>query len=242
MKAKVFCFLGDSITEGIGVKIGERYCDIIGSALNVEAVSYGVNGAHTLDLLEQVECMHREQGSAVDTIFVLIGTNDFYYNVPIGNFFEEYIDDFPILYDNKGLVKRTKKRRKRRFFYDKKSFCGRLNLLFDRIREYYPITRIVLLTPIHRGYAFLGGDNIQPDDLTTNGIDLFFDEYVECVRKCADIRSVELIDLYRECGLYPLNDNNARAFYCNTKTDRLHPNANGHERMAEVILSHLNRY
>lgn len=236
---KTYCFLGDSITEGVGVQIGERYCDLIGKALEVNAVSYGVNGANSLDLLEQIERMHNEQKS-VDAIFVLIGTNDFYYNVPIGDFFDEYTQDFPVLCDENGNVVKVQNRRKRSICYDKALFCGRLNADFAKIREYYPTVPIVLLTPIHRGYAFFGGDNVQPDDITSNAIDLFFDEYINALRKCADIWSLRLIDLYRESGLFPLNDDNAKMFYCDIKNDRLHPNANGHKRMAETILSRLN--
>lgn len=239
MEKRVFCFLGDSITEGVGVNIGERYCDIIGDTLGVTSISYGVNGAQTSELPRQVERMHKEQGDNVDIIFVLSGTNDFYFNVPIGNYFEEFTEDFTILFDKNGNPRKTEKRRKRRYCFDEKTFSGRLNTLYARIRKYYPITPIVILTPLHRGFAYFGGDNIQPDDLTTNKIDVFFDEYIHCIRKCADIWSLKLIDLYRESGLYPLNDNNAATFYCNTATDRLHPNANGHKRMAEVILSQL---
>lgn len=236
---KTYCFLGDSITEGVGVQIGERYCDLIGKALEVNAVSYGVNGANSLDLLDQIERMHNEQKS-VNAIFVLIGTNDFYYNVQIGKFFYECTQEFPVLFDENGNVMKVQNRRKRHLCYDKTLFCGRLNADFAKIREYYPTVPIVLLTPVHRGYAFFGGDNVQPDDLTSNDIDLFFDEYVEALRKCADIWSLQLIDLYRESGLFPLNNGNAKTFYCDIKNDRLHPNANGHKRMAETILSRLN--
>lgn len=80
---------------------------------------------------------------------------------------------------------------------------------------------------------------MNPDDLTSNAIDLFFDEYINAIRKCADIWSLQLIDLYRESGLFPLRDDNAKTFYCDVHTDRLHPNAKGHKRMAETILSRL---
>lgn len=158
MNKQTFCFLGDSITEGVGVQIGERYCDLIGERLGVNTFSYGVSGANSLDLLEQIERMHWMNRS-VDAIFVLIGTNDFYYNVPIGEFFYEFTQEFPVLYDENGNVLKTQNRRKRHFCYDKTLFCGRLNLVFAKLREYYPITPIVILTLVHRGYAFFDGDN-----------------------------------------------------------------------------------
>lgn len=239
MKKSTYCFLGDSITEGVGVKVGERYFDEIGRRLDVNAVSYGVNGAQTVALPEQIERMQKEQGSEVDTVFVLTGTNDFYHNVPIGSFFEEYVGEVTTLFDDNGNSLQSQLRKKRRFCYDKFTFCGRLNTAFSKIRNYYPTARIIILTPIHRGYACFSTENIQPDDLTANAIGLFFDEYIDAVRKCADIWSLKLIDLYRDSGLFPLNDDNAKAFYCNATNDRLHPSANGHARMAETILENL---
>ena len=40
--------LGDSITEGVGVNIGERYVDYLCELLNVETFGYGENGAKRL--------------------------------------------------------------------------------------------------------------------------------------------------------------------------------------------------
>ena len=39
-------------------------------------------------------------------------------------------------------------------------------------------------------------------------------------------------------GLYPLNDSHVRYFH-DGKTDRLHPNAKGHERMARALVYQL---
>ncbi len=236
MNKPKYCFLGDSITEGVGVQKGERYCDIIGNVLNVEAVSYGVNGAQSVNLPEQIQQMWQQNGSVVDVIFVFIGTNDFNSGVPLGSFFEEYTIDFPTLYDDNDNTIETTQRKKRCFSYDATTFCGRLNVAFTQLRNLYPTTPIVLLTPLHRAYACFSTTNIQADELTANGIDLYLESYVDVIRKCADIWSLQLIDLYRESGLFPLNDENAQVFFCSDKTDRLHPNAQGHKRIAQTII------
>lgn len=237
MNKQKYCFLGDSITEGVGVQIGERYCDFIGETLNVYAISYGVNGAQSVNLPEQIQRMYNQNGSAVDVIFVFIGTNDFNASIPLGSFFEEYTIDFPTLYDENGNTLATSQRKKRRFCYDATTFCGRLNVAFAELRNLYPTTPVVLLTPLHRAYACFSTTNIQADELTANGIDLYLDSYVDVIRKCADIWSFQLIDLYRESGLFPLNDVNAQTFFCSDKTDRLHPNAQGHKRIAQTIIA-----
>lgn len=239
MTKQKYCFLGDSITEGVGVQIGERYCDIIGNKLNVDVISYGVNGAQSVNLPEQIQRMHSQNGSAVDMIFVFIGTNDFNAGTPLGTFFEEGTIDFPTLYDDNGNALAISKRQKRTFSYDTTTFCGRLNVVFSQLRNLYPTTQIVLLTPLHRAYACFSTTNIQADELTANTIGIYLESYIDVIRKCADIWSVQLVDLYRESGLFPLNDENAQTFFCNSKTDRLHPNTKGHNRIAQTILSHL---
>lgn len=241
MTKQKYCFLGDSITEGVYVQAGKRYFDVIANTLNVDAISYGVNGAQAVNLPEQIQRMHDQNGSAVDVIFVLIGTNDFNASIPLGSFFEEYTIDFPTLYDDNGNTLATSQRKKRRFSYDTTTFCGRLNVAFSQLRNLYPTTQIVLLTPLHRAYACFSTTNIQADELTANKIDVYLESYIDVIRKCADIWGVQLIDLYRESGLFPLNDVNAQTFFCNDKTDRLHPNAQGHNRIAQTILARFTR-
>ena len=52
-------------------------------------------------------------------------------------------------------------------------------------------------------------------------------------------RTVELIDLYRNSGLFPLFDGSAQAYFSNVNTDRLHPGNEGHRIIARTILNAL---
>ena len=96
------------------------------------------------------------------------------------------------------------------------------------------------MTPIHRAYATFGATNIQYNELYANSIDVYFEEYIKAVREAADIYSIYLIDLYRDCGLYPLDSNYSQYFH-NADTDMLHPNAKGHYRIAQTIAKALSK-
>ena len=94
------------------------------------------------------------------------------------------------------------------------------------------------MTPIHRGYATFGENNVQPDELWANAQGLFIEDYVDAVRRAAGIWSLPLIDLYRDCGLLPALGEYAEFFH-DSATDMLHPNARGHARIARTIMAAL---
>ena len=56
--------------------------------------------------------------------------------------------------------------------------------------------------------------------------------------KCIGFNTVETYcpwNLHAKSGLFPLNDVQAKTFFCSAETDRLHPNADGHMRIAETM-------
>ena len=81
------CFLGDSITEGVGT--AKRYIDYIAEETGAEVHGYGVNGAQSVDLFAQIGRMQKETDGCFDILFVCIGTNDYNAGVPLGEFFTE---------------------------------------------------------------------------------------------------------------------------------------------------------
>jgi len=228
------CFLGDSITEGVGST--KRYTDIIREKTGAEVRNYGVNGAQSADLMSQIQRMEAEVGAAWDCLFIWIGTNDFNGSVPPGAWYEECVETVPNGYDEKEILIGTHLRKKRSFVMDHDTFCGRMNGVLSYLRKKYADKRIILMTPIHRGFAFFGGDNYQPEELFANRIGLYLEDYVRVVREACDIWCCELVDLYQNSGLFPMEDGNAALYFHDQVNDRLHPNARGHERITETIL------
>lgn len=233
-KTDRICFLGDSITDGVGTT--KRYIEYIAERTGAKTYGFGVNGAQSTDLFSQLERLDKCVGENFDILFVLIGTNDFNSGVSLGEFFTEHIEEVPVNSNEKGEFTYYVSRKKREFVFDENTFKGRLNKFFAFVKDKYYDKRIIIATPLHRAYAYFGGDNIQQNELYSNRTGEYLESYVEAVRKAADVWSVELIDLYRESGLFPLIETSAAKYFNNEKTDRLHPNANGHERIAEVVL------
>ena len=234
---EAFCFLGDSITEGVGAT--KTYIDFIHEATGIPVYRYGKNGAQTTGLFDQMDRMDAEVGTRFTTLFVFIGTNDFNAGVPIGDFWTVHSELFPCNSNADGEFTEFSTRAKREFIMDNATFCGRLNRVFERIKRQYYDKRVILMTPLHRAYAYFGGTNIQPNELYSNKSGHFLDEYIRAERQAADIWSVELIDLYRNSGLFPLFDGSAQAYFSNVNTDRLHPGNEGHRIIARTILNAL---
>lgn len=102
------------------------------------------------------------------------------------------------------------------------------------LKKRWPTKQIILLTPIHRAYFYGGEKNIQPTEEYQNKIGEYFDTYVEKVKEAGNIWAVPVIDVNATSGLFPLFDESA-VNYHNPDTDRLHPNDQGHERLARTL-------
>ena len=225
---KKVAFLGDSITDRCHVGTTKNYWQFLEELLGIKAFVYGLNGWKWDGVKEQAETMYHELGNDIDAIFIFMGTNDFNSGVPLGEWWN--IQEEEIFSRGRML-----KLQHRLLNTDVKTFCGCINNSMSYLKDNYPMQQIVLLTPIHRGFADFGGDNVQPEEVLPNNLGLFPEAYVEQLRKASDIWSVPLIDLYRLNGLLPLRNSHARFFH-DEKTDRLHPNALGHERIAQTLV------
>ena len=235
-EGKTVCFLGDSITEGYGVGTGERYFDLLENMIGIKSMCYGVGGARYMDIPGQIARM-KQDGVKPDAIFVFAGTNDYADLRPLGKWYD--ISDAEVITrkDEAGNAVSTEMRPRRSFSFDISTFRGGINTVLCELRHTYPHAAIVLMTPLHRGFAeFLefALDNIHFPDNYPNHIGLHIDDYVSVVKEAAGVWATELIDLYSVSGLFPCFDEGADMFVSKDH-DRLHPEKKGHERMAEVI-------
>ena len=228
-KGKKVAFLGDSITDKKRIRTKKCYWEFLSELLGLEAFSYGINGNQMNGLLNQAKQLFEEHGDDIDAIFVFAGTNDYNAGIPIGEWFEETKRNAPMP-DNS-----TEERTYRETVMDETTFRGRINILMDYLKTHFPKQQIILMTPLHRGFAQFSARNVQPDEAFCNSIGLFVDDYVRTIKEAGNLWAAPVIDLNSLSGLYPMNDSNIQ-YFSDKDTDRLHPNKEGHERMAKTIM------
>lgn len=234
-KGKKVAFLGDSITDKNHIGTTKCYWEYLAEMLGLEAFSYGINGNQMDGLLGQAENLLKEQGDAIDAIIVFAGTNDYNAGIPLGDWYEEEYREVPLA-DGK-----TGSRRYRKPVMSNDTFRGRINRLMNYLKTNFPSKQIIVLTPLHRGFAQFGAQNVQPEEAYPNRIGVYVDEYVQVLKEAGNVWAVPVIDLNSISGLYPMNDAHVRYFH-QSDTDRLHPNAEGHRRMALALMYQLQAF
>jgi lysophospholipase L1-like esterase len=120
---------------------------------------------------------------------------------------------------------------------DHSTFRGSINVVLDGLKRMFPDKQIVMMTPIHRGAASFGEDNVQPTEDHQNGCGEYLDAYIDSIKEASALWSVPVIDLYSLSGIYPMHEE--QAIYVPGGTDWLHPNEKGHRRMAQCIYHQL---
>jgi lysophospholipase L1-like esterase len=226
-RGKRVAFLGDSMTDSRRVGTTCVYWEYLSELLGIRPLVYGINGDQWNGIYKQAVKLHEEKGTEVDAILIFAGTNDYNQGIPIGGFFSETTKKVNV---NGNPVSR----KYRTPILNDSTFCGRMNKVLTYLKNNFPQQQIIIMTPIHRGYAKFGGNNVQPDENYCNGQGLYFDAYIDALKQAASYWAVPLIDLYSLSGLFPLADAQVQYFH-DKETDRLHPNAEGDYRLAKTI-------
>lgn len=225
-------FLGDSMTDPNNTASKEHYWSYMAQDLGVTPLVYARSGHQWNHLMQKAEAMLQTEGQNLDAIFIWAGTNDFFHDAPLGDFFSEKDTTANV----NGVVVPLKHRD---YLFDDKTFCGRINNLLSFLKKNYPHKQIVLMTPIHRAFATFSEKNVQPDELFSNSLGLYLDDYIHALKRGAELWSIPVIDLYTNSGLFPLYDEYVE-YFAKPDTDRLHPNDAGHRRLVETIKAQLN--
>lgn len=213
LEGKVINFLGDSITEGVGVT---EPANIFPARIQAKyglkrANNYGISGTRIArkrvpsenpsfdqDFCSRVCAMDPE----ADAVVVLGGTNDYGHgDAPIG-----------------APADRTKD-----------TFRGACHELMRLLIERYPGKPIVFCTPLHR----LNED--APDPANKSGSNANLREYIEIIRNTARYYSLPVLDLNAISGIQPSVPIIREMFI----PDGLHPNDAGHAKLAECIANFL---
>lgn len=234
-KGKKVAFLGDSITDKIHVGTTKNYWQYLQEMLGLTPMVYGINGNQWNGILKQAQKLKTEVGEDVDAIIVFAGTNDYNASIPLGEWYTYAYEETTVKGGNKEV------RKKRMADMNQHTFRGRINEAMDYLKRNFPTKQIILMTPIHRAQAVFSTNNIQPEEAFPNQLGLYIDEYVDTIKEAANVWAVPVIDLNSICGLYPMMDEHAQYFH-KEDTDRLHPNALGHYRMALAIMYQLLTY
>lgn len=240
-------YLGDSITDKRQVEKGvnDTYWLYLESILGTKSFVYGISGHEWKHIPGQTDKLIAEYGQDIDAIMIFVGTNDYNANVPLGEWYSEEVVEVEVTGPKGSKSGVMAERKKRTILMDNKTVRGRINIAMAKLKEAYPTKQIILLTPIHRGDAFLSDRNIQPDELHANGVGEYIDAYVDVVKEAGNVWAVPVVDLNAISGLYPLAKSNGiywrrpslekSSKSGKKRTDRLHPNSAGHLRMAYCL-------
>ncbi len=206
-------FVGDSITAGRNTtKAYHSYLKDMGVFKSVKAQGRGGSCISTQSDygLEKYPLTQRYNSiPAADLIVIFMGTNDYGHETPLGS-----------ISDTSDI-----------------SFYGALNVVITGLREKYPDSQIVFVTPLHR-YGFGKSESLGTKfsyDNLPNGEGKSLGDYVDAIKAIAGKYSLPVIDLF---NLYPFNpekpEDKQKYF-----PDGLHPNEEGHKILADMILEQL---
>ena len=112
----------------------------------------------------------------------------------------------------------------------KSTFCGAIHTICKYLLENYPNKDIVFVTPIKRRQ----GSIQYPEDKNSLGYTLL--DYTDAIIEICGYYSIPVIDFYRNSGLNPHIDD---SLFADTDGKVVHPNLEGHKRMASLVIAYL---
>lgn len=208
LKGKTINFLGDSITQGVGVENPDNiFLNRMAKKYEFKANNYGISGTRIAKQSVPSENTSHDQwfcsrvkdmDEKADAIVIFGGTNDWGHgDAEIGTF-EDRTED---------------------------TFYGACHVLYRSIIERFPGKPIVILTPLHR---FRADEPALKDKADRQ---MLLEDYVQIIREVAQYYSLPVCDLFANSGLQPEIEIIREKYV----PDGLHPNDAGHEIMAERI-------
>lgn len=149
-KGRKVAFMGDSITDKAHVGTTKNYWQYLQEMLGLVPFVYGINGQQWRDVPGQCERLRAERGGDIDAILIFAGTNDYNSGTPLGEWYTT--GEVPVEVSGS----RSEIRTRRTLSMDGDTFRGRINIAMSYLKANFPDKQVILLTPIHRGYARFG--------------------------------------------------------------------------------------
>lgn len=213
LSKKKIAFLGDSITEGHGVSDPDNFFwNIVARQSGAQSYGYGIGGTRIAAQLKPSAEAKWDQnfGSRVDD---MIPDADII--VVFGGTNDFGHGDAPL----GAFSDRTEC-----------SFCGAMHLLLQKLIVRYPQAQLVVMTPLHR-------DSENQLGVNEIGVRREFplESYVDAIIKISGYYGIPVLDLFRVSGLQPAVPVLKELYM----PDGLHPNDEGHKRIAEKLLGFL---
>ena len=214
LQGKILNFLGDSITEDVGVtNLENRYDNRIKKQYGLKEINnYGLGGtrlahqqrpslAPCFDLCFCGRAYLMKKNA--DAVVVYGGVNDYIHgDAPFG----EMSDVTPA------------------------TFCGAVYFLMNALKILYPTSKIVFVTPAH--CFFCGRSDSIPFEKTYEKLDAKpLKEYVDVIKSRGKKLDVPVLDMFESLELDPNRESDRLSY----TTDGLHFNDEGHSFIAKAI-------
>ncbi len=215
LKGKIIDFLGDSITEGVGVVDIEnnRYDNVMKRTYGLtEVYNYGIGGSrlahqskpsdkprHDLCFCGRVYDLNR----SADIIIVYGGVNDYFHgDAPIG----KMGDTTPA------------------------TFYGAVSFLMNFLKSEYAGKTIVFMSPAR--FFYDGMDGFLPSTRPQKGTDaLPVLGYTKIIKETAALFDIPVLDLFEKLGIDPCDPEQREKY----TADGLHFNDEGHPFIAKCL-------
>ena len=218
LKGKIIDFLGDSITEGVGVTDqNNRYDNIVHRRLELAAhYNYGIGGTRLAHQSAPSETPRYDLcfcgrayllEKSADLIVVYGGVNDYIHG---DAYFGKMEDRTP------------------------ETFCGAVYFLMNFLKTNYEGKKIVFMTPAHmhfRGISdkcLTGRPMKKPDSQPLSA-------YVEVIKARGKELGIPVLDLFEKLPIDPNNESDREKY----TVDGLHFNDDGHEILANTLCDFL---
>jgi len=215
LEGKIIAFLGDSITEGVGVadRDNNRYDNVLRRECKLKATyNYGIGGTrlahqskpsvkprHDLCFAGRVYDLNRD----ADIIVVYGGINDYIHgDAPIG----EWGDSTPA------------------------TFFGAVRFLMNFLRTEYAGKTVVFMSPARLNYN--GNTGLAPSNSPNKRADTHpIIEGANIIKKTAEEVGIHVREMYNTLGIDPNNEEEKKKY----TSDGLHFNDEGHHIIARRL-------